>query len=215
MLLFCTVCTGRKQLCDLDAHGRCWVPYGGRRLQLTHNWSMPHHTPTLGRQQDQEDAAGLTCETSGPSKGGCLLVPNSLSSEPSTPQTQHLNFFLFKTISLVNRHYVLFDQYSVKAGQMQSFWMAFPISVKKNISKRLSPLCPPNWGSRSYWSRHQAAILVKERLIIFVSKLAQGINKKLPTLSTNAGSSCFKESMLAMSRDLTFFTAPQLLLSTN
>lgn len=25
---FSTVCTGWKQLCDLDAHGRCWVPYG-------------------------------------------------------------------------------------------------------------------------------------------------------------------------------------------
>lgn len=43
--------------------------------------------------------------------------------------------FLFKTISPVSRHYVLFDQYSVKVGQMQSFWMAFPISVNKISAK--------------------------------------------------------------------------------
>lgn len=95
---FSTVCTGWKQLCDLDAHGRCWVPYGSHWLQLTHNWSMPHHTPTLSRQWDQEDAAGLTCKTSGPSKGRCLLASDSFPSEPSILQTQHLHSSFFSRL---------------------------------------------------------------------------------------------------------------------
>lgn len=168
---------------DLHAHRRCWVLCKGCCVFMQKG-STCHHILTLGRQQEPGNAAGMACAPVLPVKEGYSLAADWFTSEPSVALNTSTFLFLFEPISLVNKHWI-FDQYSVKVLQMWSFWLAFSISLNKISAKGwLCSICQR--GTQILiWMLGCHFI---GRLIIFVSKLAEDINKKLPILVQMQGS---------------------------